>query len=856
MRPAWRLARTALSGRPGRTALLLGATTLAAALVAAVACSIASAQHSVAEGFARFIGSADARVIHPGGGRFDESVLETVRGLPGVAGATGRLGGSLTLVPADGGTDADGRPLRLTPQAVGLEFEGLERFRRIELADGRMPEAREEILIDPRTADALEAGPGDRLRVQRFGPPIELEVAGVYARQDLGALQRPRILVDRAVLADAAGLSGFLTSIDVVLEEGVEVAAFCAEHADALPEEVLLEPAEMVRTGFDRRTRSGEITLAVLTTMAFISCAFIVVLGLTTAVHEKQRELALLRAIGAERGQLFGGQVLLGIALGTGGAALGVPLGIGLAWLLVTIWRDFVPEGLVVHGPGVAAAAAGAVLSGAAGALWPAIAAARTSPLEAMQVRSRPPSAAGPLVCLLVGLALLGTHHALQQTPDGEARYFRYAFVGLPLLFVGCFVLAVPFVLAASRVLAVPLARLLRLPPDLVRGSVRSSPYRHGFTGGALMIGLALLISSWAGAMSIRGGFIEQIRFADGFAFRPSGIPPEQVEAIASLPFVEEICEVGQIQVRIAGEQVFGLQGISPRNVVLVGFDSEQFFRINRIEWLAGDPATALPRLRSGEGLLVADQFLTAKGFSVGDTITLGVGRIEQEFEILGVLSAAGLDIAAQLFGIQSAYSELAVSTVFLDAGVVEDVFRNGDVHLVQVMLSDEVTDEEAEEAVSEVAPGVLFRSGRSIVTMITDIADATLAIQTTVAFGALLLATLAVANVIAADVQARRFELGVMRSIGTDRRTLAGLVAAEAVLMAVGGGVSGTLLGLQMAMTDVELLRRLAGLDVELHVPVLAGAAGWAILLALAVLAARPAVRRLLRRSPAELVS
>ncbi len=857
MRPAWRLARTALSGRPGRTALLLGATTLAAALVAAVACSIASAQHSVAEGFARFIGSADARVIHPGGGRFDESVLETVRALPGVVGATGRLAGSLTLVPAAGGTDPEtGRPLRLTPQVVGLEFEGLERFRRVELAAGRMPEARNEILIDPRTAEALATGPGERLRVQRFGPPVELLVAGVYARQDLGALQRPRILVERDVLAEAAGLPGRLTSIYVVLEEDADVTAFCAAHADALPEDVLLEPAEMVRSGFDRRTRSGEITLAVLTTMAFISCAFIVVVGLTTAVHEKQRELALLRAIGAARGQLFGGQVLLGAVLGAGGAVLGIPLGIGLAWLLVTIWASYVPEGLVLHGPGIAAAAVGAVLSGGAGALWPAVAAARTSPLEAMHVRSRPPSARGPVASLVIGLVLIGTHHLLQQTAGDEARYFRYAFVGLPLLFVGCFVLAVPFVLLAARVLAVPLARVLRLPPDLVRGSVRSSPYRHGFTGGALMIGLALLISSWAGAMSIRTGFIEQIRFADGFAFRPSGIPPEQVEAIASLPFVEEICEVGQIQVRIVGEQVFGLEGISPRNVVLVGFDSEQFFRINRIEWLAGDPAVALPRLRAGEGLLVAEQFLTAKGFSVGDTITLGVGRIEQEFEILGVLSAAGLDIAAQLFGIQSAYSELSVSCVFLDSDVVAEVFRNGDVHLVQVMLSDDVTDEAAEEAVAGAAPGVLFRSGRSIMAMITDIAAATLAIQTTVAFGALLLATLAVANVIAADVQARRFELGVMRSIGTDRRTLSGLVAAEAILMAVGGGLSGTLLGLQMAMTDVDLLRRLAGLDVRLHVPVLAGLAGWIVLVLLAVLAARPAARRLLRRPPAELVS
>ncbi len=857
MPPAWRLARTALWGRPGRTALLLFATTLAAALVAAVACSIASARDSVAAGFGRFIGNADARIIHPAGGRFDESLLELVRAWPEVAAATGRLGGSLTLVPADGPPRRpDGTARRTTPQVVGVEFDLLPRFRRIELDAGRLPESAAEILIDPRTAGELDLDVGGSVMVQRFGPPIRLTVVGIEKRPDLGALQRPRIHADRRMLAEATGRPGALTGIRIDLAEGVDVAAFCDARGGELPAEVLLEPAELVRTGFDRRSRYGDIALRVLTTMAFISCGFIVVIGLTSGVHESQRELAMLRAVGASRAQLFGGQMLSGLLLGAGGAAAGAPVGIALAWVLVRIWRSFIPEGLSLHGPGLLAAAAGSVLAGGVGALWPAVAAARVSPLAAMRVSARPPWRYGTLACLLAGLVLIGIHHGLLRTPDADARYYRYAFAGLPLLFIGCFLLAVPLVRLSAVLLAPGLSRMLRLPPDLLRGSIAAAPYRAGFTAGALMIGMALLITSWAGAVSVRDGFIERIRFADGFAFRPTGIPPEQVRAIAELPFVEEICEVGQLQVRLVGEQVFGLRGISPRNVVLVGFDSEQFFRINRIEWIAGDPAVAMPRLRAGEGLLVAEQFLTAKGYGVGDRITLGVGRFEREFEILGVLSAAGLDVAAQLFGIQSAYSELSVSCVFLDAEVVRREFDNGDVHLVQVMLSEEISDEDAEALVAEAAPGVLFRSGRSILSMITDIADATLAVQTTVAFGALVLASLAVAGVIAADVTARRFEFGVLRSIGTDRRTISGLVAAEAALMACGGSLAGVILGLQMAMADISLMRDLAGLDVQLHLPLAAGAAGFLTVLVLALLASRPAARRLLRRPPAGLVS
>ncbi|MFK7960149.1 MAG: FtsX-like permease family protein [Phycisphaerales bacterium] len=857
MPPAWQLARNALSGRPGRTALLFGAVALAAALVVAVGCSIRSAQASVGAGFARFLGNADARVVHPSGGRFEESVLETIRGWPEVAAATGRLGGSLTLVRADGRTNEEtGRPLRLTPQAEGLEFEGLETFRRIDLEAGRLPTGPNEILVDPATSRELELEVGDELTVQRFGPPISLTVVGRYARPDLGALQRPRIRMDRGLLGDASGLRGSLTSIYIVLEEGTDVQAFCDQYAEALPAEVSLEPAELVRTGFDRRKQSGDIALRVLTTMAFISAGFIIVIGLTTAVTERQRELAMLRAVGAERRQLFAGQMLTGLGIGAAGAVAGVPIGIALAWALVTFWREYVAEGLVIHWTSVGLAAAGAIAAGGLGALWPAIAAARTSPLEAMSVRARPPSRGVIVLCGIAGLALIAGHHGLFATDDVQQRYFRYALIGLPLLFVGCFLLAVPVVLGVSYVLAPLLGRGLRLPADLLRGTVRATPFRHGFTGGALMIGIALLVSSWAGARSIQAGFIEQIRFADGFAFRPSGIADETVTAIRELPFVDEVTEVGQIQVRIVGEQVFGLDGISPRNVVLVGFDAEAFFRINRVKWLAGDAETALPKLIDGDGILVAEQFLTAKGYTVGDSITLGVGRIEQEFEILGVIGAAGLDVAAQLFGIQSAYSELAVSCVFLDQATVADVFKSSDVHLVQVMLSDEIDDAAAEAAVAEVAPGVLFRSGRSIVKIVEDIAAAMLAIQTSVAFGALILATLAVANVIAADVTARRFEFGVMRSIGTERGTVARLVAAEAVIMGVTGGIIGSLLGLQMAAADVSLIRGLAGFDVSLSLPLGPAAIGWVVLLILSVLAAVPAARRLLRRTPAELVS
>ena len=858
MPPAWRLALNNLRASRWRTVLMVVAVAIAASLVTAVSSAVDSGRASTEASFTRFLGNANARVVRPGGGRIDAEILELVRTWPEVDVAEGRLAASLTLIRADRAEDPEtGLPRRLTPGAIGIDFDLITRFRDVPLADGVLPKDADEVLIDPMTAEALDATVGTTLEVQRFGTPILLTVCGIYERQNLGALQRPRIYVDRGVLAEAANLAGRLTSIYIIVDEDVDVPAMCAARAEEVPTEASLEPAEMIRTGFDRRLRGSQIGLIVGSVTAFLSAGFIIVTGMTTGVTERQRELALLRAIGATRTQIFFSQIGLGGVFGGLGALIGAPLGVAFAGVLVFLYREFLAEGLSIHWPGFWLAVFGSIAAGLIGAIIPAWQASRATPLEAMAVRAKPPARRAILLTAVAGIACLAiAHSALLLAPDPQVRFYLYVGLALPLLLIGMFVLAVPLLMIVVPLTAPVISRWLKLPPDLLRGVMTMAPWRHGFTAGSLMLGMAILVSTWATGLSIQRGFLERIRFADGFAFRPTGISEEQVNAIKELPFVEEISPIGQVQVQIKGEQVFGLEGVSPRNVVLVGFNAEQFFRLNHVDWIAGTPNVGLPKLLSGDGIVVAERFLVAKGYDVGDRITLSVGRIEESFEIVGVIGAAGLDIASQIFGIQNAYSELAVSCVFLDASVVESVFKNGDIHLVQVMLSDDIDDAAAEEAVATAAPGVLFRSGRNIIAMLRDLMAAGLAVQTTVAFGALLLASFAVGNVIAADVEQRRFEFGVMRSVGTSKSIIRRLVAAEAVLLGITGGLTGTALGIQFAIIDRLNLRDLAGLNLPTVVPWLPVLIGWLVLLAISALVTWPAVRRIIRVPTSELVA
>jgi putative ABC transport system permease protein len=95
----------------------------------------------------------------------------------------------------------------------------------------------------------------------------------------------------------------------------------------------------------------------------------------------------------------------------------------------------------------------------------------------------------------------------------------------------------------------------------------------------------------------------------------------------------------------------------------------------------------------------------------------------------------------------------------------------------------------------------------------------------------------------------ARTREFGILRAVGGSTGVLVGLVLGETIIMAIAALVSGTALGLQLAWMGVELYRDFAGLRLAWVVPYAPLAAGAAIVVAVALLAATPAVIRLARK-------
>src|SRR5262249_40549803 len=150
--------------------------------------------------------------------------------------------------------------------------------------------------------------------------------------------------------------------------------------------------------------QSSQTGMAVITVLAFFAASYIIMTGLTTGVTERQRELAVLRCIGGKRLQLAVSQLLVGGLIGLIGALIGVPVGVAGSAILVAAFPDQLPVGFAISELGVSLSFIGAIGSGLIGGVWPAVQAARTSPLVALSIRAKPATRRGIILCGIFGI--------------------------------------------------------------------------------------------------------------------------------------------------------------------------------------------------------------------------------------------------------------------------------------------------------------------------------------------------------------------------------------------------------------------------------------------------------------------
>ncbi len=308
-----------------------------------------------------------------------QTVLRQMRDMPQVAVATPVAAGGALAVRGDAS-----RSITLT----GVEPEGY--FRIVKLPDsivaGQPRLTSEDIVIGTDLAVELGVGIGDKLRVTTAtGRDATLTVTGLFDLGNRGVNERSTFVALRTAQS-LLGLTGGVTSLQVTLHDpyAAEVLARLAHGMTGIRAD------SWIRTNlqFFTAVNAQQTSNTVIRLSVGLSVALGIASVLVVSVVQRSREIGILRAMGARRGQILRIFLIQGGVLGLLGSLIGSAGGVGalVAWHASVRQSDGSPLfPLMIQPQLFVVAAVVAALTGVLAAMAPALRAARLDPVEAIR---------------------------------------------------------------------------------------------------------------------------------------------------------------------------------------------------------------------------------------------------------------------------------------------------------------------------------------------------------------------------------------------------------------------------------------------------------------------------------------
>ncbi|MCA3243587.1 MAG: ABC transporter permease [Rubrivivax sp.] len=228
-----------------------------------------------------------------------------------------------------------------------------------------------------RVGDRITLSTGPRSEVQRITGLVDLGVRELNRRTLLVPLRTGQTLFD---------LPGGATQIDITLDDVWAAQDLARSLAQQLPYKVesWQDTNSQLVSALNAQSVSTTIIRGVVMMVVVLGIASVLVVS----VVQKQREIGILRAMGATRGQVLRVFLLQGALVGAIGSALGVVLAMALVFLFTRVVRgpDGAPLFDITLPPALAAQVAlVAAVAGVLAAVAPARRASRMDPAQAMR---------------------------------------------------------------------------------------------------------------------------------------------------------------------------------------------------------------------------------------------------------------------------------------------------------------------------------------------------------------------------------------------------------------------------------------------------------------------------------------
>ncbi len=719
--------------------------------------------------------------------RISEAVLPTVSGVAGVEAAEGQVVGQIRVL------DKDNQPLVAVqgPPNFGLNWLTSPALNGWTIVDGAPPVAANDIVLDVKSAKDGKYAVGDTVNVSVTNGVQPFKVAGIAKFGKLetwGGAQAA--LFSTTTIQTLVGEPGMYDWISVAGQNDESQTQLSDEISKVIPAgtEAITgaEFTEESQSAFQKIIGIFSTFLLVFALIALFVGSFIIYNTFSIIVAQRTRELALLRAVGASRGQVLRSIVLeaffVGLTASIVGVGCGVLLAIGLNTLMQSIGFSGPDTPIVIPPVAVFVSLLVGTIITLVSALFPARRAATVPPIAAMRDVAVDRTGASKLRVafglILLALGAFMLWFGLNGNSDSGLQIIGGGafFVFIALAVIGP-VIATPF----ASVLGWPLQKASRITGRLARENAMRNPRRTSTTASALMIGIGLVGFIAVTAESVKSSTVDAINqsvtgqyVVTTESFGPTALPQSMAAELDAVTGV-----------RVAAGVSATFANINDSGKIILAVDPDAISEVIDFDDVDGSFASlgvgeiaASEKLAEDKQLKIGDPVQLV--FLQGGTTTLTLGSIyKTEFPIQG----PGWIISTDQFNTLVPPSQQTFLSIYIK---LDDTSAAG----VDAALP-------GLEAVTDTVPGAKLQNLEEYKKAQTDQVNQFLQIVYVLLALALIIAIVGVVNTLLLSVYERTRELGLLRAVGMSRRQVRSTIRLESVIISLMGTLIGLVIGI-----------------------------------------------------------
>ncbi|MER5648890.1 FtsX-like permease family protein [Streptosporangium sp. NPDC002524] len=718
-----------------------------------------------------------------------EETLERIRAVEGVADAQGLVRGTSALLGKDGKAAGD-----FPTAGISLPEGDLNRT---SIVSGAAPRGATQAVLDESTARTRGFRLGDVIAVlDAKNVRHEFTLVGLFdigLDQELGYFGAVGYTTETA--KKMTGQRGY-REIDVAAAEGVTQEALRGSVAAAVGAGHEVRTGERYAADLARSNGANSdflmLGLLLFGVVAMFVAALVIYNTFNILVAQRTREMALLRCVGATRGQVFGSIVLESAVVGLLSSVLGLLFGYGLGAGALAVLAAF--DAPLPSAAATTLTPRTAVLGLVIGltvtvvaALLPARAATRVAPIAALRSQAEEQTFRTGLVRMIfAGLFLVAgagvTVAGLSMKPGETALVVVMA--GCSFVFLAVLVLGPVIVRPLSAFAGWVPAKLFGVPGRLAVDNSRRNPKRSATTTVALTVGVTLMTVISVVTGTVRVTYTQQLDEQFPFDYmvqtqeRDSGLPRAIAEGLRTRPELASVIAFRETTARLAtGTARYDVGTFTPAPGFKPPLD-----------------AGSLDRLVPGTAL-VAERVAERLGLGVGDRVT--------------VRTAKAGEVGLTVVGISDVDASLAALTV---PEREFDRYFGGEVGDTRVMIKhrDGVNPDlalAAVEAATEPYPTAKVASSTAMRGEFDEALDMVLMIITGLLGLAVLISLLGIANTLSLSVHERTRESALLRALGLTRPQLRRMLSVEALVLGLIGALVGVVLGVAFGWAAAQTM-------------------------------------------------